>query len=94
MKERNANEIQQMVDIISQYATGNWSEMGVNFSRAEKKIDAYITVNNDEYSIGFDDGDNEALTALFLCVSKVHEGDYEYISLEFDNEGNYEMTFE
>ena len=94
MEENITNEIQQAVDIISQYASKNWSEMGVNFSLNEKVIDAYITVDDDEYSIGFDDDDNEKLTSLFLLISAKHEEICEYISLEFDNEGNYTISFE
>lgn len=95
MTQQNANEmIQQAVGIICQYASGDWSEMGTNFSLKNKTIDAYITIGDAEYSIGFDDEDTETLKSLFSKISKDREKENEFLALEFDNEGNYELTFE
>ena len=91
-----SKEIQEAIDVIVQYATEDWSDMGVNFypHNEDEFIDTWITVNEDEYSIGFEPEDNLILKNIFFNMIQKQNVECNIVELEFDNDGNFSVSFE
>ena len=91
--EKKANtDIQQLTDIVTQYAPKDWSYMGVN-SYADKKgsrtMDAFVAVGDDEYSIGFDKGDTKKVHKIIDKILKNDNTGADSIEFEIDSDGEY-----
>ncbi len=92
-------EMQELANVIAQYAPENWVKLSTNFefySPNDYGIDSYAIVSGKEDSepIDFDEEDIDALEKIFTEIRNKSIEEWKVATFECTSDGDCELNFE
>ena len=91
------SEMQELANVVAQYAPENWEKMTVQFefySDGDYGIESRADCADGKYPVDFDEEDIDALEKTFKSIRKKSIERWNISHFEFNNEGDCEINFE
>ena len=92
-----SSEMQELANVIAQYAPENWEKMITSFEPYEQGdygIDSCAIVGNVKVPVDFDEDDVDRLEKIFMAIQTKCVERWSVAKFEFSNEGDCELNFE
>lgn len=92
-----SSEMQELANVIAQYAPEKWKEMFTSFESygpGDYGIDSWAVVGNGKVPVDFAEEDIDNLERIFGSIQTKSVVHWRIAHFEFSREGNCELSFE
>lgn len=92
-----SSEMQDLANVIAQYAPENWKKMFASFEQyapGDYGIDSWALVGNEKMPVDFDEEDIDSLERIFGSIQSKSVEHWRVARFEFSNEGDCELNFD
>ena len=89
-------EMQDLANIIAQYAPENWEKMSVIFEEyapGDYGIDSWAIIASENIPVDFDEDDIDNLETIFSIIQKKSIEKWKSAQFEFTSDGDCEISF-
>ncbi len=90
-------EMQDLANIIAQYAPDNWTKLCTSFEPYEGEafgIDSYAEAGEEKIPLDFDEEDIDSLEKIFRTIRNKTMESWKVAEFSFNNNGDSEMNFQ
>jgi hypothetical protein len=90
-------EMQELADVLAQYAPENWQQMNLNyktFDECDVSFESWVDVNGEKTPIDIDEEDIDKLETIFINIKVKAVANWKSAKFHFTIDGDCEIDFE